>query len=59
MIQVSRGEFDGCSGDQPLYTFMESPAVVALPRKGIVYFVCNVSNYCELGLKVSVSVDDN
>ncbi|KAL8051520.1 hypothetical protein ABFS82_06G151200 [Erythranthe guttata] len=58
VIQVPRGEFDSCIGDQPLDAFMEGPAAVSLPRKGVYYFVCNVSNYCELGVKVSVVVVD-
>ncbi|GFP88838.1 mavicyanin [Phtheirospermum japonicum] len=58
VIQVSRGEFDSCSGNQPLNALMDGPAVFPLWRKGVFYFVCNVSDYCWLGLKVSVIVDD-
>ncbi|EYU33143.1 hypothetical protein MIMGU_mgv1a020289mg, partial [Erythranthe guttata] len=47
VIQVPRGEFDSCIGDQPLDAFMDGPATVRLPRKG-----------CELGVKVSVVVVD-
>ncbi|KAL3637889.1 hypothetical protein CASFOL_018337 [Castilleja foliolosa] len=58
VIQVSRGEFDSCSGNQPLDALMYGPATFPLSRKGVFYFMCNVSNYCWLGQKVSVIVDE-
>ncbi|KAK6137746.1 hypothetical protein DH2020_028498 [Rehmannia glutinosa] len=57
VIQVSRGEFDSCTGNQAFKAFMDGPAIFALSRKGVFYFICNVSNYCDLGQKVSVIVD--
>ncbi|KAL8533321.1 hypothetical protein ACS0TY_009639 [Phlomoides rotata] len=57
VIQVSRGEFDDCTGNQPYEAAMDGPAILPLSLKGVFYYVCNVSNYCALGLKVSVIVD--
>lgn len=57
MIQVSRGAFDDCSGDQPYEAIMDGPAILPLSLKGVFYYICNVSNYCALGLKLSVVVD--
>ncbi|KAI3470662.1 hypothetical protein Pfo_027325 [Paulownia fortunei] len=59
VIEVSRGEFDSCSRNQAFKAFMEGPAIFPLSRKGVFYFICNVSNYCALGQKVSVIVDQN
>ncbi|XP_051116114.1 mavicyanin-like [Andrographis paniculata] len=52
VIQVSRGDFDQCSGDQLAFAaFMEGPVVFPLSGEGVMYFVSNVSNYCSLGMK--------
>ncbi|KAL8518213.1 hypothetical protein ACS0TY_009546 [Phlomoides rotata] len=51
VIQVSRGEFDDCTGNQPYEAAMDGPAILPLSLKGVFYYVCNVSNYCALGLK--------
>ncbi|GER54971.1 early nodulin-like protein 1 [Striga asiatica] len=55
---VLRGEFDSCSGAHAVRAFVEGPVFFRLSRKGAFYFVCGVSNYCSLGMKVSVVVDD-
>ncbi|CAA0833592.1 Blue copper protein [Striga hermonthica] len=55
---VSRGEFDSCSGAHAVESFVDGPVVFTLSRKGAFYFVCGVSNYCSLGMKVSMVVDD-
>ncbi|KAL2526060.1 Blue copper protein [Abeliophyllum distichum] len=59
LIEVSRGELESCTANQPYKAFMEGPATLPLMQKGVFYFICNVSNYCALGLKVSVTVEQN
>lgn len=58
VIEVSRGEYDSCSTNQPFKAFVDGPAVVDLTEKGVFYFICNISNYCRLGQKVSVIVEE-
>ncbi|CAI9773078.1 unnamed protein product [Fraxinus pennsylvanica] len=58
VIEVSRGEWESCTANQPYKAFMEGPATVPLMQKGVFYFICNVSNYCALGLKFSVTVEE-
>lgn len=58
VIQVSRGEYDSCSSNQAFKVFMEGPIDFPLVEKGASYFICNISNYCQLGLKVSVVVEE-
>ncbi|KAL1559463.1 mavicyanin-like [Salvia divinorum] len=57
VLQVSRGEFDMCTGYEPYKTFIDGPATIPLLMKGVFYYVCNVSNYCALGLKLWVIVE--
>ncbi|XP_073051740.1 mavicyanin-like [Primulina eburnea] len=56
--QVSRGEYDSCSTNQPFKAFVDGPALVDLTEKGVFYFICNISNYCRLGQQVSVIVEE-
>ncbi|KZV55260.1 cucumber peeling cupredoxin-like [Dorcoceras hygrometricum] len=58
VIEVSRGEYDSCGTNQPFKAFMDGPAIIDLTEKGVFYFVCNISNYCSLGQKVSVIVEE-
>ncbi|XP_073120887.1 mavicyanin-like [Henckelia pumila] len=58
VIQVSRGEYDSCWTNQPYKAFVDGPAAIDLTEKGVFYFICNVSNYCRLGQKVCVIVEE-
>ncbi|KAG2669486.1 hypothetical protein I3843_14G036900 [Carya illinoinensis] len=56
VIQVSRQEYESCTACNPLRVINIGPAIVPLAEKGVFYFISNFSNYCGLGLKVSVWV---
>ncbi|XP_040995191.1 blue copper protein-like [Juglans microcarpa x Juglans regia] len=58
VIQVSRQEYESCTACNPLRVINIGPALVPLAEKGVFYFISNFSNYCGLGLKVSVWVHD-
>ncbi|OWM87674.1 hypothetical protein CDL15_Pgr022787 [Punica granatum] len=54
VMQVSKLEYEACTAGNPFRAFDSSPATVLLIQEGESYFICNVSNYCSLGQKVSV-----
>ncbi|CAL1406514.1 unnamed protein product [Linum trigynum] len=56
VVQVLRHDFEGCIANAPLQVFTIGPAVVELSHTGVFYYICNVSNYCDLGLRVAVVV---
>ncbi|GMY23495.1 early nodulin-like protein 1 [Fagus crenata] len=58
VIQVSRQEYERCTGCNPYKVLKDGPAIVPLTQKGVFYFISNFSNYCALGLKVSVKVHE-
>ncbi|CAI0449288.1 unnamed protein product [Linum tenue] len=56
VVQVLRHDFESCISNAPLQVFTIGPAVVELSHAGVFYYICNVSNYCDLGLRVAVVV---
>ncbi|GJM96026.1 hypothetical protein PR202_ga12830 [Eleusine coracana subsp. coracana] len=54
VVQVSRGEYDECT----YKAFSGSPAVVPLDFAGVRYYVCSLGNYCSLGVKFYVTVQN-
>ncbi|ONM06971.1 Cupredoxin superfamily protein [Zea mays] len=56
VVQVSRREYEDCTTDDPYNNFRVPPAVVPLDYKGVRYYVCSVGNYCKLGLKFHVTI---
>ncbi|GJN23917.1 hypothetical protein PR202_gb11609 [Eleusine coracana subsp. coracana] len=58
VVQVSRGEYDECTAGDPYKAFISSPAVVPLDFAGVRYYVCSVGNYCSLGVKFYVTVQN-
>ncbi|PIA59878.1 hypothetical protein AQUCO_00400626v1 [Aquilegia coerulea] len=59
VLQVSKRDYDVCNGENTVQVFLNGPAVVALNREGVFYFICNFSNYCLFGLKISITVHRN
>ncbi|KAL6894216.1 hypothetical protein ACP4OV_008314 [Aristida adscensionis] len=60
VVQVSRGEYDRCTADDPYSDlFRASPTVVPLDFAGVRYYVCSVGNYCALGLKFFARIEKN
>ncbi|XP_062215084.1 uclacyanin 1-like [Phragmites australis] len=58
VVQVSRREYEDCTTDDPFRTSRADPAVVPLDAVGVRYFVCSVGNYCSLGVKLYVTVQN-
>ncbi|KQK13966.1 hypothetical protein BRADI_1g13635v3 [Brachypodium distachyon] len=56
VVQVGSGEYEYCTWEDPYNTFDDAPAVVNLDFPGVRYFICTVGNYCELGVKIYVTV---
>ncbi|CAI0549665.1 unnamed protein product [Linum tenue] len=56
VVQVLRHDFESCIANAPLQVFTIGPAVVELSHAGVFYYICNVSNYCDLGLRLAVVV---
>ncbi|XP_062174664.1 early nodulin-like protein 3, partial [Alnus glutinosa] len=56
VIQVSRQEYESCTACNPIKVLNIGPAILPLTEKGVYYFISNFSNYCALGLKISVKV---
>lgn len=58
VMQVSKEEYDQCTAGNPYKNFSGSPAVVRLDLAGVHYYVCSVGNYCSLGVKFNVTVQN-
>ncbi|KAF4401209.1 hypothetical protein G4B88_014050 [Cannabis sativa] len=58
VIQVTRQEYESCTSWSPIKIYYEGPAIVPLTQQGVLYFICNLSNYCNLGQKIAITVHD-
>ncbi|KAL6129587.1 hypothetical protein ACLB2K_072937 [Fragaria x ananassa] len=61
VVQVTKQDYESCtvaSAYKPFQIFNNGPANFTLLDKGVLYFITNVSNYCSLGQKISVSVHE-
>ncbi|KAK6233771.1 hypothetical protein QUC31_006177 [Theobroma cacao] len=56
IIQVPRIDYKDCIANNPIKVLNTGPAIVLLTDPGVLYFICNISNYCDLGQKVSITV---
>ncbi|XBH94448.1 hypothetical protein VPH35_085224 [Triticum aestivum] len=57
VVEVGGWEYKACSWvDQYSDTLKSSPAVFHLDFAGVKYYVCTIGNYCSLGVKIWVSV---
>ncbi|KAB5539122.1 hypothetical protein DKX38_016655 [Salix brachista] len=56
VMQVSRLDYESCTALNPIRIFTRSPALAILFHEGVNHYICNISNYCDLGLKFSVLV---
>ncbi|EOY19297.1 Blue-copper-binding protein, putative [Theobroma cacao] len=56
VIQVPRIDYKDCIANNPIKVLNTGPAIVLLTDPGVLYFICNISNYCDLGQKVSITV---
>ncbi|KAG5078194.1 hypothetical protein JHK82_056889 [Glycine max] len=56
LIQVSQKEYQHCTSLEPLRIFNSSPVILPLRERGVLFFICNIPNYCCLGQKIVISV---
>ncbi|CAB4299162.1 unnamed protein product [Prunus armeniaca] len=58
VLQVTKKEYDSCTAYKPLKVFNSGPVNIPLREKGVFYYMCNISNYCSLGQKISIAVNE-
>uniref|UniRef100_A0A0D9XD41 Phytocyanin domain-containing protein n=1 Tax=Leersia perrieri TaxID=77586 RepID=A0A0D9XD41_9ORYZ len=54
--EVSAADHGSCSASNPLRSYKDGTAVVALTRAGIHYFICGTTGHCAAGMKLAVTV---
>ncbi|CAL4996511.1 unnamed protein product [Urochloa decumbens] len=58
VLEVSRADYDSCSGSSALNTFTTGDDVVPLTSGGVTrYFICGVPGHCDAGMKLAVRVE--
>jgi hypothetical protein len=58
VLEVSKADYDSCSGSRPLATFQTGDDTVPLPAGGVTrYFICGVPGHCDGGMKLAVRVE--
>jgi hypothetical protein len=58
VLEVSKADYDSCSGSSPLATFQTGDDTVPLPAGGVTrYFICGVPGHCAGGMKLAVRVE--
>ncbi|CAO2205694.1 unnamed protein product [Urochloa humidicola] len=58
VVEVSRADYDSCSGSSPINTFATGDDAVLLPAGGVTrYFICGVPGHCYAGMKLAVKVE--
>ncbi|XP_024200450.1 cucumber peeling cupredoxin [Rosa chinensis] len=58
VVQVTKQDYESCTAYKPFKIFNNGPANFTLLEKGVLYFITDVSNYCSLGQKISISVHE-
>ncbi|TVU43433.1 hypothetical protein EJB05_09906 [Eragrostis curvula] len=57
VLEVSKADYDSCSGSSPRATFQTGDDTVSLPAAGTRYFICGVPGHCAAGMKLAVKVE--
>jgi hypothetical protein len=58
VVEVSKADYDSCSGSSPVNTFATGDDTVPLPAGGVTrYFICGVPGHCDGGMKLAVRVE--
>jgi hypothetical protein len=58
VLEVSKADYDSCSGSRPLATFQTGDGTVPLLAGGVTrYFICGVPGHCAGGMKLAVRVE--
>ncbi|TVU43442.1 hypothetical protein EJB05_09915 [Eragrostis curvula] len=57
VLEVSKADYDSCSGSSPIASFQTGDDTVSLPAAGTRYFICGVPGHCAAGMKLAVKVE--
>ncbi|GJN12491.1 hypothetical protein PR202_ga30773 [Eleusine coracana subsp. coracana] len=58
VLEVSKADYDSCSGSSPIASFQAGDDRVPLPTGGVTrYFICGVPGHCDGGMKLAVRVE--
>ncbi|EEF47929.1 cucumber peeling cupredoxin [Ricinus communis] len=56
VIQVPKQDYENCITHNPSKILTVGPAIIVLNEEGVFYYICNISNYCDLGQKLTIVV---
>lgn len=56
LMQVTTLDYQNCRANNPIKVLYAGPATIVYNEPGVFYYLCNLSNYCDLGQKISVVV---
>ncbi|KAL9419350.1 hypothetical protein AB3S75_037167 [Citrus x aurantiifolia] len=56
LMQVTALDYQTCKANNPIKVLNSGPATIVLNEQGVFYYLCNLSNYCDLGQKISIIV---
>ncbi|GJN39722.1 hypothetical protein PR202_gb28858 [Eleusine coracana subsp. coracana] len=58
VLEVSKADYDSCSGSSPIASFQAGDDRVPLPAGDVTrYFICGVPGHCDGGMKLAVRVE--
>ncbi|GJN39721.1 hypothetical protein PR202_gb28857 [Eleusine coracana subsp. coracana] len=58
VLEVSKADYDSCSGSNPINAVQTGDDTIALPAGGVTrYFICGVPGHCDDGMKLAVRVE--
>ncbi|TVU43432.1 hypothetical protein EJB05_09905 [Eragrostis curvula] len=57
VLEVSKADYDSCSGSSPIASFQTGDDTVPLRAAGTRYFICGVPGHCAAGMKLAVKVE--
>ncbi|KAG2718786.1 hypothetical protein I3843_03G229100 [Carya illinoinensis] len=58
VAEVTRENYDSCTGTDAIDLRQTSPANFTLTTNSTRYFICTISNHCDLGQKVTINMGD-
>ncbi|KAL8160091.1 hypothetical protein V2J09_001628 [Rumex salicifolius] len=57
VLEVSKSDYESCTGDNPMMIEMSGNTVVPLTEAGKRYFICGLPGHCQMGMKIEVDVN--
>ncbi|KAL3697064.1 hypothetical protein R1sor_011140 [Riccia sorocarpa] len=56
VVRVSKEDYDSCNTVSPLGEFSSGEDMVKLTEPGTHYYICGLTEHCQLGLKMAIHV---